>query len=159
MVRLLIVWLIFSGCASVKKNKTREVSKEETEAITRQENASIEKINRSIDTEIRTARVGSVLIYPRGDFKILADGSFEGQADSVLMEKKEQRFEKVQDKDSSTVEKKERIEKKEKGTRESKRSDKEKESTPSIIPFVGIAIGVSLMIVLIGWYVRGKTRF
>lgn len=151
--------LIFSGCATVKKDKNREVSKIEKELSKRQENATIEKINRSIDTKIKTAKAGSILIYPRGNFKIKSDGSFEGQADSVLIEKKEQQIEKRTEKDSSIIMKKERVQTEEKETREEKKSEKQKESTPSIIPFVGIAIGVSLMIALIGWYIREKTRF
>lgn len=100
-MRLLILFiLLLIGCRSVKKSSEsiqikEQKSRRDTTSSMINRSTQID-VNRKVDTAIERVQVGGVVIYPRGEFIVQADGTFRGSADSVLTSVKKSEKEIIQ---------------------------------------------------------------
>ena len=161
----LVLALVF-GCKTVEKSKSstsQSSSETVTERISGRDTAAIvTNSSRSLDTQIKQHVSGSLIIYPRGEFTIAADGTFKGQADSVVSNQtktleetrsEQDTLQKTETKASETAG--EKIFAK---SSESETEDSETKRKPSLMPWIGAALGILLLVVGLHLYFRKKGR-
>lgn len=163
IVFALVLALVF-GCKTVEKSKS-SASQSSSETVTektfgRDTAAIVTNSSRTLDTQIKQHVSGSLVIYPRGEFTIAADGTFKGQADSVVSNQvktleetrsEEDTLQEAQLSGSHTAG--EKISTK---SAESETQDSETRRKPSIMPWIGAALGIIILAIGLHFYFSRK---
>ncbi len=155
-----LLLLLLLGCKAVQKSsESLNILEQKTTEDTLSESTSqsLDMIfNRKVDSSIERLTFGGLRIYPRGVFVIQSDGSFKGEADSVISTTQKTEVEKVIIQDSIQV-KKDSVSTLNKSSStdsstELKSEDNQVNRTPSFTPYLGLGI------VLIGvlWFLIWK---
>lgn len=86
---VLIIWgivLLFFCCSCNTKKKITKQSTDLTEE-TRTTEQTITTERSELNTTIKSFEIGSTIIYPKGEITVNADGSVQGEMDSVKINK------------------------------------------------------------------------
>lgn len=161
-----IVFALAFGCKSVKKSKSSS-SQSSTEKVTtknesRDTTSIVTASGRTLDTEIKQHVSGELVIYPRGEFTVGPDGTFKGQADSVVSNQtkvhEETRSERdtLQNTESSGSQTTAEAAAEKSDDSETNTSNTERK--PSIIPWIGAALGIIILAIGLHLYFRKKAR-
>ena len=166
LIVCVVIWILIwiTSCRSVKKNINKVETETETQTTTQTETLkeieSIEASKSEIDKSLKEVRTGGMIIYPRGVFTLKTDGTFTGEADSVVQDFTQFReLQETQRDTTSTVENKKKAESRDESnnTKTSVEAvQKDIERKPDLIPYIGGAIAVCIVIGFLIWYMRKR---
>ncbi len=161
-----VIWILIwvTSCRSVKKNINKVEAETETQTSTQteslEEKESIEASRSAIDKSLKEVRTGGMIIYPRGVFTLKTDGTFTGEADSVVQDFTQLRDLQETQRDTTTsIENKTKAESKDESNNTKTSVEaikKDTERKPNLIPYIGGAIAVCIVIGFLIWYMRKK---
>jgi len=161
---LIIAIIIFSGCRSVKKEKS-VVKENVTESIKEEVKEQVKEKDQTstlseVKKEVKSIEVSGVKIYPKGEFVIDNLGTFKGQADSVIQVKKKSIKEGLTKKDTIYQVKSTESNKTVKTGIERAIDKQVKEiqvqRKPSLVPWIGMAIFILLIAVGAWYYIKKR---
>lgn len=161
MVFALVLALAF-GCKTVKRSETsskQSNSESVSEKISVIDTAAIvTNFSRSLDTKIKQHVAGKLTVYPRGEFTVLPDGTFKGQADSVVSNQtkvlEETRSERDTLQETQAVGSQTAAETSSDKSDESESEDLNLTREPSIMPWIGAAVAVILVVIGLSLYFK-----
>ena len=166
LIVCVVIWILIwiSSCRSVKKNINKVEAETETQTSTQteslEEKVSIEASRSEIDKSLKEVRTGGMIIYPRGVFTLKTDGTFTGEADSVVQDFTQFRdLQEIQRDTISSIENKKKVESRDESnnTKTSVEAvQKDTERKPDLIPYIGGAIAVCIVIGFLIWYMRKR---
>lgn len=120
-------------------------------------------MRKSLDKELQSLHIGRTIIYPTDVFRYSEQDGFEGKADSIVIIKEEVKNETVSEVDSSQIQESQLIiegEKQEDLSGEKQESEQsETERKPSLVPWIGGALGVAIVLGLVIFWLRKSGRF
>lgn len=158
----ILAFLMLIGCKTVEKSNS-STSQSSSESLTeltaaRDTTSIVTSSSRSMDTDIKQHVSGKLVIYPRGEFTLSQDGTFKGQADSVVSNQTKVLQESRSQQD--TLQEAQSHGSQNAGERTSAKSDESEiedsstERKPNLIPWIGAALGIIIVVIGLHLYFR-----
>jgi hypothetical protein len=159
---LLTAYCLLISCKSVKKSTdtlqfSEQITASDTLSRTVSESTDI-AVNLQVDTSIKKVTVGGVKIFPKGEFTIDAQGTFQGQADSVVTDFHIQQEETIQIQDQTQI----KLDSTDQESQSSqadantllKSENSSTERTPNLLPYIGLALVLIGVIAFVMWRLK-----
>lgn len=159
---LITAYCFLISCKSVKKTTdtlqfSEQITTSDTLFRTVSESTEI-AVNLKVDTSIKKVTVGGVKIYPNGEFTIDADGTFQGQADSVVRNFQIQEEQTIEIKDQTQIKLDSTAQESQSSQSDANTSLKSESSStdrrPNLIPYLGLALVLIGVIAVVMWRLK-----
>lgn len=157
--------LVTFGCKTVEKTKSKTSSESlqvtESETLILQEIDVVTEVRKTLDMHMESIRIGRTIIYPSDDiFHYNENDGFKGKADSIVIHSRERKKETANESDSSKITASEKIldinKTKDLKADKEDAEDLDVSKKQSITPWIGAALGIALLTILLIIIFRAK---